>query len=42
MEILLNEGTGGDGADVTFIKEGAADPTQTPPHEPEGRRDQLV
>ena len=28
METLLNEGTGGDGADVTFIKAGDADPTQ--------------
>jgi hypothetical protein len=28
MEALLNEGGGGDGVDVTFIKEGDADPTQ--------------
>ena len=28
MEILQDEGGGGDGSDVTFIKEGAADPTQ--------------
>ena len=27
MEILVNEGGGGDGADVTYIKEGAADPS---------------
>ena len=28
MEILHDEGGGGDGSDVTFIKEGATDPTQ--------------
>jgi len=27
MEVLVNEGTGGDGVDVTFIKEGEADPS---------------
>ena len=29
MEVLWNEGGGGDGADVTFIKEGDADPATT-------------